>query len=261
MKMLAVVGSGRKNGNTAGIVSLLETALKGLAQEQRVTVDFETVFLSDLRLKQCLGCRICFDRGIEHCPLDDGLIDLYQRISQTDFLLFSSPVYVEDVSGMMKTFIDRLAFVCHCPAFTEMSGYALMTYGATATNHTLRTMSLAMRTWGVHVVGQQGFFGGARSTPVELHQLHHQKIHTMAKTIFRALDKKTYKQPDFLSLMMFATQQATWLKTNEEDIDLAYWREKGWLDPQVTYYFPHQAGWLKTRTARLTGKVIAKFVQ
>lgn len=261
MKILALIGSGRKNGNTAGVVSLLETALVNMAEEQHAPLEFKTVFLSDLRLKQCLGCRVCFDRGIEHCPLDDGLMGLYEEILQADFLLLASPVYVEDVSGIMKTFIDRLAFVCHRPAFAETMGAALMTYGATATNHTLRTMTLAMRTWGIHVVGQQGFFGGARLNPVELHQLHHRKIDKMAKIIFGALQKKAYKKPDFLSLMMFATQQATWMKTTEEDLDLAYWRQQGWLEPRVTYYFPPQTGPMKTAAARLVGKAIAMLVQ
>ena len=46
-----------------------------------------------------------------------------------DGIIFASPVYVNDVSGIAKTWIDRLAYVCHRPAFAGKCAYLIATVG------------------------------------------------------------------------------------------------------------------------------------
>ena len=260
MEILAFVGSGRKNGNTALIVDLIRQKVQQLALENGNELGFQTVFLHDAQLQDCIGCRICFDRGVENCPHQDGLLELRTKIQAADLLLLTTPVYVEDVSGMMKTFIDRMAYASHRPEFGMKMGYSVMTFGATATHHTLRTMSLAMRTWGMHIVGEAGFFGGGGTRIEELEVLHEKKIHRTAKELVKALFKKDYLNPDFISLMMFTVQQDSWRRATEHSLDLEFWQNRGWLEPGVTFYFPHQANLFKLTAARLVGKAICRFV-
>lgn len=261
MKILTLVGSGRKQGNTASVVELLSEELRHIAETEKSDLEFETVFLLDAGLKACIGCRMCFERGVEQCPLQDDLLVLRDKVREADFLILASPVYVEDVSGLMKTYIDRMAYSSHRPEFGQKMGFALMTYGSSATNHTLRTMSLAMGTWGIHVVGQRGFFGGGLRSKERLDELHADKIKKTAVEIYQSLKGKAYLEPNFSSLMMFAIQQKSWRNITERSLDLEYWLEKGWLKPGVTFYHPHDAGAVKTMTARFAGKVISLFVQ
>ena len=257
MKILVLIGSGRKKGNTAQVLTLLEEHLRVLTAENAEELVFEIEFLHERALKHCLGCRVCFDRGLEHCPLDDGFLELRQEIHAADLLLLASPVYVEDVSGLMKTFIDRMAYACHRPEFGGKMGYAFMTYGASATQHTLRTMSLAMRMWGFYVVGQQGFWGGGTTPKEELRQLHREKIERTAQQIYRACKQNAYRKPGFVALMMFAIQQANWRRQTQNSLDLRYWQEQGWLEKGTTFYFPHKTSKLVTASARLTGRLFS----
>jgi multimeric flavodoxin WrbA len=65
-----------------------------------------------------------------------------------DGLLLASPVYVDDVSGLTKTWMDRLAYRCHRPGFGRKCAYPVATVGGRPTRHTLRTMNAALLTWG-----------------------------------------------------------------------------------------------------------------
>jgi len=68
MKILALNGSYRANGNTARLLSLIEEQLCRKADHIGEPLDFEMVELGHLNIQMCRGCRLCFDRGEEHCP-------------------------------------------------------------------------------------------------------------------------------------------------------------------------------------------------
>ena len=79
-----------------------------------------------------------------------------------DGLLLASPVYVgRRRHHSVKTWMDRVAYLCHRPGFSSKCAYALATVGGSPTSHTLRTMNGALLTWGYHLVGQTGLNVGA----------------------------------------------------------------------------------------------------
>ncbi len=59
----------------------------------------------------CRGCGTCFLKDEEHCPLEDDRDLLIRRMEDSDGVVFATPNYSLQVSGIMKTFLDRLAFV------------------------------------------------------------------------------------------------------------------------------------------------------
>lgn len=100
MKILAVVGSRRKKGNTA---SLARAALAGAEMEGART---ELVFLGDYALQGCRGCEAC--RDTYRCAVQDDMQKLYPKLLAADGLILGSPTYFYNVSADMKAFIDRL---------------------------------------------------------------------------------------------------------------------------------------------------------
>lgn len=168
MNILALIGSYRKQGNTARIVELIAARMQALAAQDATPLEFETLFLSDLDLLPCRGCRACFDRGEAACPLHDDVPRLRAKMGAADALLLASPVYVDDVSGLIKIWMDRLAYLCHRPALAGKAAYLLATVGGSATSHALRTMSAGVLTWGYHLVGQTGLKMGALATAEDL---------------------------------------------------------------------------------------------
>jgi multimeric flavodoxin WrbA len=260
MKILAIVGSYRKKGNTARLAGLIAEGLQKEAGRSGVPLKIETIFLGHQDIGLCRGCRVCFDRGEDKCPLKDDLLAIKAKILEADGLLVASPVYVDDVSGATKNWIDRLAHVCHRPQFAGKSIYLLATTGSSPTGHAIRTLRTAMLTWGCYVVGEAGFKMGALMPQEEVEARYRQQAEAIAHKFFAAIRQRRFAQPSFLSLMMFSIQQRAWRKHPAASIDFQYWQGQGWTEPRREYYIDHQANRVKVALARLAGAAITPFV-
>ena len=110
-KVTAFVGTARKK-NTYNAVRQFLDNLQSLGD-----VEYEIVALSDYRLGTCRGCKLCFEKGEEFCPLKDDRDVLIEKMMASDGVVFASPNYSFQVSAIMKMFLDRLGFVFHRPRF------------------------------------------------------------------------------------------------------------------------------------------------
>jgi len=106
-RVLGIVGSPRKNGNTHVLVRQI---LNGARREGAET---EELFLSDLEIKECDGCHTCWVG--KRCPRKDDMEEVYPKIVESNVLVFGTPVYWYGPTGLMKTFIDRFVYF-NCPA-------------------------------------------------------------------------------------------------------------------------------------------------
>jgi multimeric flavodoxin WrbA len=105
-RILAVMGSPRRNGNTHILVSKI---IEG-AQSGGAAVD--ELFLGDLTIRECDGCHVCW-KGKE-CSKDDDMHDIYPAIIKSDVIIFGTPVYWYGPTALMKAFIDRFVYF-NCP--------------------------------------------------------------------------------------------------------------------------------------------------
>jgi len=107
MKIIAFNGSPRKKWNTA---TLLQKALDGAASHGAET---ELIHLYDLNYKGCISCFACKTLGGKSygkCAVQDDLAPVFSRIEQADAIVMGSPIYWGDISGEMKSFMERLMF-------------------------------------------------------------------------------------------------------------------------------------------------------
>lgn len=239
---------------------MIGVSLAQMATEWDEGLAIETVYLAHQSIHQCRGCRVCFDKGEEKCPLKDDLLSIRTKMDAADGLIVATPVYVNDVSGTVKNWLDRLAFVCHRPRFAGKSAYLLATVGNGPANHALKTLKMALNSWGYHVVGQAGFRTGARMKTLDMEAHYRRQVEQIAHQLYRAVERRSYGQPSFLSLLYFKIQQRYWQQHGCESFDRRYWQDKGWIEPQREYYIPHQANRLKVFLARLSGAALARFV-
>ncbi len=256
MRILSINGSQRKGGNTAVILTLIETELNSLAEAAGTPLAIDRLEIREVNIQPCWGCRLCFDRGEEACPHNDDLLAVKSRFDQADGLVCGSPVYVGDMSGSLKTLIDRLAFICHRPAFYGKPFYLLATTAGSGAGATLNAMAGAFLSWGAQLSGRRGFVMGARMRFDEAQALFEKKTGKIAHKVFRDIQKDLSKDPGFLSLMIFKTQQATWSHADPESVDYQYWDSHGWTDPRRTYFTEHNANLIKVGAARLVGGVL-----
>ncbi len=104
MKILGIVGSQRKKGNTSALV---QEALKPF-KDKKNPAETELIFLGDYNIKSCTGCEGCKDTL--RCVIDDDMQKIYPLITEADALILGSPTYFYNVSADIKAFIDR----CYC---------------------------------------------------------------------------------------------------------------------------------------------------
>lgn len=111
MKIYAINGSPRKKWNTAEI---LENILQGAAAEVP-GIERETVNLYDYDYKGCHSCFECKRLGgpsYGKCAIKDGIYPVMRNVLEADMVVFGSPIYFSDITGMMRCFLERLLFPC-----------------------------------------------------------------------------------------------------------------------------------------------------
>ena len=107
MKVIAFNGSPRKHWNTA---MLLEKALEGANSQGAKT---KLIHLYDLNYKGCISCFACKTKGGKSygkCIVTDDLKPIFKKIESADALIFGSPIYLGNVTGEMRSFLERLVF-------------------------------------------------------------------------------------------------------------------------------------------------------
>lgn len=105
--LIAINGSPRKEWNTA---QLLQETVAGATAAGAAG---ELVHLYDLTYKGCISCFACKRRGsisYGRCGYRDELRPLLERIATADALVLGSPIYLGETSGMLRSFLERLAF-------------------------------------------------------------------------------------------------------------------------------------------------------
>jgi len=105
--IIAINGSPRKNANTA---ELLKSVLEGAAS---VGAETETINLYDLNFKGCVSCFSCKLKGGKSygkCAYKDDLTPILEKIEKADALVFGSPIYFGNITGEMRSFMERLLF-------------------------------------------------------------------------------------------------------------------------------------------------------
>jgi hypothetical protein len=174
--------------------------------------------------------------------------------------VIASPVYVEDVNGVMKNWIDRMAFTSHRPALFGKTALLYTTSGIGSSNHALRTMQTAFGTWAVKTVGGEKYRLGAITEAEEIRKRYAAKISRSARRLVRSLQAQPFR-PSFYSLLAFTVQQTYWRKNSadETNFDYAFWNSAGWLQRVRRYYDPAMARSPRAIVARLLGKFIALF--
>ena len=66
----------------------------------------EQISLKDKTVGFCKGCLAC--QKTQKCVLKDDAAEMAEKIMQADTLVFATPIYYYEMSGQMKTLLDRM---------------------------------------------------------------------------------------------------------------------------------------------------------
>ena len=106
MKITVFNGSPRaKLGNTNVMV---ESFLEGAKQAE---AEVEQVYLSKYKINPCRACKTCWEKTPGKCVQKDDMAELITKVISSDVLGLATPVFADNVSGILKNFIDRLIVI------------------------------------------------------------------------------------------------------------------------------------------------------
>ena len=115
MRILGLVGSMRKTGNTNRLVSL---ALDG-AKKAGDDVLTEVVYLSDLVVGPCRACYDLCAKEAYVCAVKDDLQMVFEKMKEADAIIIGSPLYFI-LPSRLVALTERLACVSY---FSEWRGF------------------------------------------------------------------------------------------------------------------------------------------
>ncbi|MGI9536105.1 MAG: flavodoxin family protein [Desulfocapsaceae bacterium] len=100
MKIVSLLGSPRRNGNSTQLADIVASVLED--KGNRVT----RFFLNKLDFKGCQACYACKHKS-EICIVDDDLAPVLEAVKEADVIIMATPIYWGDISAQLKAFIDR----------------------------------------------------------------------------------------------------------------------------------------------------------
>lgn len=100
MKKILIVSSSLRGGSNSEI--LAHETERGAIEAGN---DVEFLSLKGKDIKFCIGCLTC--QQTHKCVLKDDMADLIAKVQNADVLIFATPIYYYEMSGQLKTFLDR----------------------------------------------------------------------------------------------------------------------------------------------------------
>ena len=210
-------------------------------------VECEIVPLKDYRIENCRGCQLCFDKGEERCPLKDDRDLLIRKIKASDGVVFATPNYSFQISGMMKTFLDRLGYAFHRPQFFGKAFTNIVTQGFFRGGEIVKYLDFVGFGLGFNTVK-----GSCLKTLAPMPQKAQRKFDKAMVELAQRFHKRLanpFPAPGLIKLMIFSWSRMSMLARERDTRDYAYYSEKGWFDSD--YFYPIRSGALKKTAGHL----------
>ena len=231
----AFLGSARKRGLTYTAVRRFLDHLQAHGDVQG-----EIVFLSDYKLGVCRGCKSCFERGEERCPLKDDRDVLIEKMMASDGVIFATPNYSFHVSGMMKVFLDRLGFVFHRPQFHGKTFTSIVAQGIHGGGKIVKYLDFAGAGLGFNVVKGSCITALEPMTEKNRQQME-EALAKHSRRFHQRLMQPARPAPSLFQLMVFRMGRTSIRKLlGDSNRDFTYYRDHGWFDSD--YYYPTRLG-------------------
>lgn len=222
-RILAILASPRK-GNTHRVLQQINDSTD--------SIDMQIIHIASQNIKHCVGCEKCITNG--DCVLKDDMDSIMQKMKSADAIILASPIYMGNISGDLKVFIDR---TCKWFHRQELIGKPLLGILTTVKSGLSR---------GAEYLREIGYYWACRVTDIatfDIDRLHGEfNSDEVIRPLLSAIDSPPIQwKPPFRALILFQVQKA--LAMNVMKIDRDYWIERGW--DQANYFFDCKIGPLK----------------
>jgi multimeric flavodoxin WrbA len=101
MKIMTILGSPKRNGNTATVLEQFESIITDDHEVDRVDI-------ASYNITGCVGCYACQQVPDEPgCVQQDDVVSIFERMMKSDAVVYASGLYCWDFTSQMKAFLDR----------------------------------------------------------------------------------------------------------------------------------------------------------
>ena len=115
--------------------------------------------------EDCTACDACSFNGV--CVNDDDVPSIIERMNEADGIVFASPVYIDNVSGQMKIFFDRLADAIHYQLIAGKYGCSVATTHTSGGEEVVAYQNHVLNYLGVIAVGGLNVATGGNAETVD----------------------------------------------------------------------------------------------
>ncbi len=252
MNFLIINGSPRRK-NTWKIVERVKDTLNNLDDN----VTFTEIDLIDEEIPSCRGCFSCFTNGEHTCPHSKIIQPIVKAMIESDGLIITSPVYALNVTGLMKNFIDHLAYFYHRPYFFEDKAMVVVTTAGTAHKKVGKYLDETLANWGyneryklcfVHAHDAHGYL------PLETKQ----KIDKETTKFYNSIKEKKLSSPGMKALIMYNVWRAMAYNAHIP-LDNKYWVENRLIETE--YYEKVPCSIIKKIPMKIFYKIMLRFMK
>ncbi len=187
MKILGLVGSYRKLGNTEILVK------EALLAAQHLGAEVDLMRLTDLRIQPCKGCMACLFKQ-EECRIQDDWIKFRNKILESDAVILGAPTYLLGSAGIIKMITDRnIAFLSGASQNKVKPGAVIGVSGVREWEpFSLPMLNVFLLTCGLKVVDQVMFYAQGPGE-ILLNQSAMQRARKVGVNLFKAANKPSSK--------------------------------------------------------------------
>lgn len=248
MKVVAIMGSPTGKGAGYKVVKMIEERMKALGD-----VELEYLFLKGADLRPCMGCFNCVAKGEDKCPLKDDRAAIEQKLLAADGIILSSPVYVLNVSWLMKNFIDRFAYTNHRPKFHRQKVLSVINTGGIGQKEALSALKNALG--GARVTHELGVATPPWPQTVRAVETKERAIDAAAKKLYRACLDTSLPSPSFYNLMGFIIQKTVGLQCRQyTPADYEFYKDKA-------YYYDTRVNPIKSVAAKSLVRILMRMMK
>jgi multimeric flavodoxin WrbA len=110
MKMNVLAINGSPNGEKGNTALILKPFLEGMKE---TGAEIHLFYTKDLKINPCLGEYNCWFKTPGKCFQEDDMQEVFPKLIPADILVLATPLYVDGMTGPMKTLVDRFIPIGH----------------------------------------------------------------------------------------------------------------------------------------------------
>ena len=147
LKVSVLNGSLRSNGITYYKVEKIIKYMKLCLSE----MNFELIiqYIEDNNISSCKGCEQCFFNGT--CSIDDDIKNIKSKLLESDIIIVASPVYLNHITGTLKSTLDRIAYRAHLMPLLGKRGIIVVTASQSGLDETTEYLENILSYFGLSI--------------------------------------------------------------------------------------------------------------